>query len=106
MHDVSFGQYYPANSFVHKCDPRTKLLFLIVYIVCIFISRNFYGLGACAVAFLLVAGLSKVPFKSLMKSVKAVLFLLAFTAILNLFFRKDGEALLEWGILKITKESE
>jgi len=104
MRDVSFGQYYPANSFVHKCDPRTKLLFLIAYIVAIFISQNFYALGACAAAFLLVAISSKVPLKSLLKSVKAVLFLLAFTAILNLFFRKDGEKLVEWGLLVITKE--
>ena len=104
MRDVSFGQYYPANSFLHKCDPRTKLLFLIVYIVAIFIADNFYALGVCAIVFALETALSKVPLKSLLKSVKAVLFLLAFTAILNLFFRTDGEKLVEWGFIVITKE--
>ncbi|MBO7298115.1 MAG: energy-coupling factor transporter transmembrane protein EcfT, partial [Clostridia bacterium] len=86
MREVSFGQYYPANSFVHKCDPRLKLLFLIAYIVAIFIAKNFYALGACALVFLIVALASGVPFGSLIRSVKAVLFLLLFTAILNLFF--------------------
>jgi energy-coupling factor transport system permease protein len=55
MRDVSFGQYYPSNSFVHKCDPRTKILFLIVYIVAIFLAKDFYGLGACAAVFALIA---------------------------------------------------
>ena len=104
MRDVSFGQYYPADSFAHKCDPRTKILFLIVFIVAIFLAHNFYALGVCAIAFVVVACLSKVPFKSLIKSVKAVLFLLAFTAILNLFFRRDGEVLWRWSFITITKE--
>lgn len=104
MADVAFGQYYPASSFTHKCDPRTKILFLIGFIVAIFLSNNFYALGACALVFTLVACFSKIPFKSLLKSVKAVLVLLIFTAILNLFFQKDGEIIFEWGFVKLTKE--
>ncbi len=104
MADVAFGQYYPASSFTHKCDPRTKILFLIGFIVTIFLSNNFYALGACALVFTLVACFSKIPFKSLLKSVKAVLVLLIFTAILNLFFQKDGEIIVEWGFVKLTKE--
>ena len=105
MREVSFGQYYPANSFVHKCDPRVKLLFLIAYIVAIFTAKNFYALGACAVAFILIVAFSGVPIKSLLKSVKAVLFLLLFTAILNLFFHSGETVLFSWGILKITQEA-
>ena len=51
MRDVTFGQYYPAQSPVHRCDPRTKILFLIVYIAAIFTAKNFYGLAACAAVF-------------------------------------------------------
>lgn len=105
MRDVSFGQYYPANSFVHKCDPRTKLLFLIVYIVAVFLSQNFYALGACAAVFLLIAIVSGVPIKSLLRSVKAMLFLLLFTAILNLFFHSGETVLWEWKFIKITQEA-
>ncbi|MBE7068453.1 MAG: energy-coupling factor transporter transmembrane protein EcfT [Clostridiales bacterium] len=105
MREVSFGQYYPANSFVHKCDPRLKLLFLIAYIVAIFMAKNFYALGACALTFLVIATVSGVPIGKLLKSVKAVLFLLAFTSLLNLFFHSGQTVLLEWGVIRITKEA-
>ena len=86
MNSVTFGQYYPAQSFVHKCDPRTKLLLFIAYVVALFMAKNFYALGACALFFIVVALCSRVPFTSLLRSVKAVIFLLLFTAVLNLFF--------------------
>lgn len=105
MRDVSFGQYYPSSSFVHKCDPRTKLLLLIVYIVAVFVSKNFYALGACAVVFAVIALCSGVPFKSLLRSVKAIIFLLAFTALLNLFFYQGETVLFELGFIKIYKEA-
>ena len=105
MREVSFGQYYPSSSFVHKCDPRVKLLFLIAYIVAIFLAKNFYSLGACALVFLLIAAFSGVPFKSLFRSVKGVLFLLAFTAVLNLFFYKGETVWWEWQFIRLTKEA-
>lgn len=105
MRDVAFGQYYPSNSFVHKCDPRTKILFLIAYIVAVFLGKNFYALGACAALFVVVAACSRVPFSSLLRSVKAVLFLLLFMAVLNLFFY-DGETVLwQWKFITLTKEA-
>ncbi len=104
MREVSFGQYYPSNSFVHKCDPRTKILFLIVYIVAVFLAKNFYALGACALVFAVIALSSGVPFKSLLRSVKAILFLLLFTAVLNLFFHQGETILWEWGWIQISKE--
>lgn len=105
MRDVSFGQYYPANSFVHKCDPRLKIVFLIVYIVAVFLAKNFYALGACALVFLIAAAFSGVPFGSLLRSVKAVLFLLIFTSLLNLFFHTGETILWQWWIVKISKEA-
>ena len=105
MRDVSFGQYYPAQSFVHKCDPRTKLLFLIAYIVAIFLAKNFYALGGCALVFFVIAAFSGVPFKSLLRSVKGVLFLLFFTAVLNLFFYSGETVLWSWKFITITKEA-
>lgn len=104
MADVSFGQYYPANSFAHKLDPRVKLLFLITYIVAIFLATTFWGLGVCAVALLACMLFSRVPIGKLLKSVRGVLFLLLFTAVLNVFFYspKEGEtALWSWRFLQI-----
>ncbi len=105
MRDVAFGQYYPGKSFVHRCDPRTKILFLIVYIVAVFLAKNFYALAACAGVFVLIAASSGVPFKSLLKSVKAVLFLLLFMTVLNLFFHRGDTVLWEWKFITITKEA-
>lgn len=103
MNNVAFGQYYPANSFLHKCDPRQKIVFLIVYIVAVSLSQTFYALGACALVLLLGIAFSRVPLRSLLKSIKPVLFLLLFTAVLNLFFH-PGETPL-WKGSFITKEA-
>ncbi len=105
MREVSFGQYYPSHSFVHKCDPRLKILFLIAYIVAVFMAKNFYALGACAFVFVLVVCFSGVPMKSLLRSVRAILFLLLFTAILNLFFYSGETVLVKFWIITISKEA-
>ena len=105
MREVSFGQYYPTDSFVHKCDPRAKILFLIGYIVAVFLGKNFYTLGACAALFLVVAIFSGVPFSALLRSVKAVLFLLLFMTVLNLFFYQGATIWWQWQFIVITKEA-
>lgn len=103
MSNVSFGQYYPTQSFVHKCDPRQKIVFLIVFIVAVSLSTTFYALGACAFVLAIAVAFSRIPLKSLLKSVKAVIFLLLFTAILNLFFHKGETPLWEGSF--ITQEA-
>ena len=105
MREVSFGQYYPGKSFVHKCDPRIKILFLAVYIAAIFLSKNFYALGACAIAFFVLAAFSGIPFKTLVKSVKGILFLLLFMTLLNLFLYQGETVLWQWQFIVITKEA-
>ena len=105
MREVSFGQYYPAQSFVHKCDPRLKIFFLIAYIVAVFLAKNFYALGACALVFALIVCFSGVPLKSLLRSVKGILFLLLFTVILNLLFYSGETVLVHFWIITITKEA-
>ncbi len=101
MKDVTFGQFYPVNSFVHKMDPRTKILLVIAYIVAIFLVKNFVGFVVMG-AFLVIAILaSRVPVRSVIKSVKPVLFLVIFTAILNLLFYSEGEVVFTFWIVKI-----
>lgn len=101
MGDVAFGQYYPSNSFVHKMDSRIKILILIAYIVLVFLVKNFYGyLALCG--FLIVATLiARVPIFAMLKSVKAVLFIILITVILNVFFYKpENPTYLFWIISK------
>ena len=103
LNDVTFGQYYPSNSFVHKLDARVKLLLLIAYIAIIFIVNNFYGF--LVVSFFLVMAIvfSKVPFGSILKSLKAILLIIIITVILNLFFYKPENATIVFWI--ISKEA-
>ncbi len=90
--DVTFGQYYPTKSFVHNMDSRIKLLILIAYIVMIFLVKNFYGF-LVVLAFLTIATtFSKVPVFDLLKSVKAVIFVVLLTFVLNIFFYKANDA--------------
>lgn len=110
MKDVAFGQYYPVKSFVHNLDPRMKIVFLIAYIVAIFLASNFYGMAVCFAALVFIVAFSRVPVKSVIRSIKGILFLLLFTAVLNIFFYNGdivlsvGGVALQWKIFKITKE--
>ena len=105
MREASFGQYYPANSFVHKCDPRMKILFLIGYITAVFLGKNFYTLGACAAVFLIATLFSGVSFSALLRSVKGILLLLFFVTVLNLFFYEGETVWWKWNFITITEEA-
>lgn len=100
--DVAFGQYYPAKSFIHKMDARIKIVLSLLYMVGIFFIQSFFGFGVIFVFLALMIIASRVPFKSVVKSIKPILILLAFTTILNLFFVSSGDVLAEWWIFRIT----
>ena len=101
MREIAFGQYYPTKSFVHRMDARVKLLLVIAYIVLVFLCKNFYAFGA-ALAFVAVGvAFSRVPVRLVLKSMKGILFLVVFTAIITLFFNKGGELLFHWYFIKI-----
>ncbi|MDE6442253.1 MAG: energy-coupling factor transporter transmembrane protein EcfT [Clostridia bacterium] len=104
LNDVIFGQYYPAKSFAHKADPRIKLLALIAYIVALFIANNFYSLVLGLIVLIITVIASRVPIGSVLRSVKAIIILLVFTAVLNLFFHGGDNLLWQWGIIKIYRE--
>ena len=101
LSDITFGQYYPTSSFVHKMDSRIKLLLLIAYIVLIFVVKNFYGFLVVYGMLLIATLFSKVPISSLIKSAKAVVFIILLTFILNIFFYKtNNPTYLFWIITK------
>lgn len=92
MKDVSFGSYYPAESFVHKMDARAKILIAVAYMVAVFMVSTFHFLGfaACLLFVLIATVVAKVPFVKVLASVKTILFFVIFSAILQLFFNKQG----------------
>ena len=100
MRDISFGQYYPADSAVHRMDPRTKLLFVFFYIIAIFFLRTLYGYLVAALYLTVVIAFSRVPFKTVLRSVRAVIFILVMTMALNVLFYSDGNTL--WSYWKFT----
>lgn len=100
--DVTFGQYYNANSFVHKTDPRIKILLLIAYIVAVFLAGNFLSLAAVLLFLIIAVMFSSVPIGSVLRSIKAIFFLILFTAVLNVLFhvRSETDTVYFWVITK------
>ena len=104
MKDISFGQYFPSASFVHKLDARVKILITIAYIVAVFLVQSFQFLGflACLLFVLMSTALAKVPFMRVLASIKGILFFIILSAILQIFFNATGNVVLEWQFIKIT----
>ena len=104
LKDITLGQYFPGNSFVHNLDPRTKLIVLVVYIVALFMAASWISYGLC-LAFLIAAiAISTIPVKSIVRGMKPLVFILVFTGILNIFFTTGETVLLDLGFLTITLE--
>ncbi|MBO5714572.1 MAG: energy-coupling factor transporter transmembrane protein EcfT, partial [Clostridia bacterium] len=101
MREVGFGQYYPSHSFVHKMDARVKILAVIAYIVAVFLVKQFYFLGflACFAFVVIATACSKIPFLKVLKSMKAIIFFIVLSAVLQLFFNTQGTPLWENGFI-------
>lgn len=99
--DITFGQFFPAKSPIHRMDPRVKLVLVVLMIVFMFLAKNFFGLGVMVVFTVAAMLLSKVPIRLYIKSVKPVLFIIAFTSLINLFYG-SGDPLWQFGFLRIT----
>ena len=104
LKNVTIGQYFPGESFVHRLDPRTKLLATIALIAVVFVSKGFAGFALIAAFVLLTAASTGVHLKFLFKGLKPIMFIIIFTFILNLFFQSGGTVLLQVWVLKITTE--
>lgn len=103
IRDITIGQYYPADSVIHRLDPRMKINGTVVYMISLFCFRSFPGYLAAIVFFCIVLTLSKVPFRFVVRGLKPVLFLLVFTAALNLLWT-PGHILWKWGVFYISWE--
>lgn len=100
--DVTFGQYYPIDSAIHRMDPRFKLVITLAFIIVLFIIDSPIGYAAAAVFTAGVIIASKSPLKLLLKNLKALWLILLIMFIINVLFTTTGEALFEYGIIKIT----
>lgn len=103
IRDITIGQYYPADSILHRLDPRVKLAGTLIYIVCLFLMNNLWGYLAAAICLAGIIKISKVPFRFIMKGLKTIIILLMFTVVFNLFLT-SGTPIFEWKFIHITKE--
>lgn len=103
IREITLGQYYPADSVIHKLDPRVKLIGTIFFIISLFLFKSFVGYVVVTVFLISVIIISKVPFSFMIRGMKAIVFLLLLTVVMNMFMTA-GEPLITLGKLIITKE--
>lgn len=104
LKDITLGQYFPGNSFVHRLDPRTKLLMMIVYIVALFMANGVISYGIMLLFLVVSIAVSRIPPKAFLRGMKPLLFILAFTAGLNLFLTPGETVLLHFWVITVTLE--
>ncbi|MBQ2854646.1 MAG: energy-coupling factor transporter transmembrane protein EcfT [Oscillospiraceae bacterium] len=93
LKDITLGQYFPGNSPIHRLDPRTKLIMLVVYIVALFLAKSWVSYAVMLVFLLTAIKISTIPPKSILRGMKPLVMILVFTGVLNLFFTRDGRTL-------------
>ncbi len=102
LKDITLGQYFPGNSIVHRLDPRTKLILLVVYIVALFLAKGWVSYALLFAFLAFVVKISTIPPKSIVRGMKPLVMILLFTGILNLFFTQEGKVLVDFWIITIT----
>ena len=102
LKNITLGQYFPGESFIHRLDPRTKLLATIALIAIVFVSQGFSGFLLIAAFVLICAATTGIHLKFLIRGLKPLMFIILFTFVLNLFFQTGGNELVHVGFLRIT----
>lgn len=103
IRDITLGQYYPADSILHRLDPRVKFIGTLIFLVSVFLFRSVFGFAAITLFLVSMIIISKVPVKFMFKGLKAILFILLITVVFNLILT-PGEVLWRFGIIKVTRE--
>ena len=104
LKDITLGQFFPGNTIVHRLDPRTKILAVVLYIVALFSANSVLTYAIVMVALTVSILASKVPFRSLTKGLKPIVIIVIFTAVMNLFFTKGTPVCDVWLLRHITWE--
>ena len=103
LKDITLGQYFPGDTLAHRLDPRTKLLATVLYIIAIFLAKGPIAYGVLILTLIVSVRISKVGAKALFRGLKPVLFIIAFTAVLNLFYT-PGTVIAQLWIFRVTRE--
>lgn len=102
LKDITIGQYFPGNSIIHRMDSRFKIVLDILYVVILFVADNYISLAVAGLFIIMAYAVSEIKPVMMLKSLKPLMPLILFTAILNLFFVKgEGEPLVDWWIFTV-----
>lgn len=104
LKDITLGQFFPGTSFIHRLDPRTKLVMLVIYIVALFTASGWIGYGVMFVFLVSCILISRIPLKSILGALKPMVVILVFTSVINLFLTDGDTVWVSFWIIKITKE--
>ena len=104
LKDITLGQYFPGNSFIHRLDPRTKLICTIIYIAALFVAKSFVSYGILLLVLVVCVAVSKIKAAAMFKGLKPLTFIIIFTAVLNLFYTKGGTELFSYWVFTVTTE--
>ena len=102
--DITLGQFFPGNSPIHKLDPRTKIILATIYIVSVFVVNNPVGFLLLALSALFIVAISKISFRVVLKSIKPIVYILLFTALLNIFMTEGENLLVSFWVIRIYVE--
>lgn len=103
--DITLGQFFPGNSIIHRLDPRTKIILTVLFIVSVFTAVNPLSFLILAIISLALIAVSGISFKVILKSVKPIVFILLFTALINIFVTKgEGAPLLSFWVINVYEE--
>ena len=104
LKDITLGQYFPGDTIVHRLDPRTKLILVIVFIAALFLAVDWLSYAAMFLVTALCVKVSTIRLRSILRGLKPLIFIIILTGVLNLFYTKGGTVLLDWWIFTVTTE--
>ncbi len=104
LKDITLGQFFPGDTIVHRLDPRTKLILVIVFIAALFTAVDWFSYGLMFLVTAVCISLSKIKLRTLTKGLKPLIFIIVLTGVLNLFYTTGGRVLIDWWIFTVTTE--
>lgn len=104
MKNIAIGQYYPSGSVLHRLDPRMKIILAVLYIVCSFLCKNILSFALLLLSSLVLIIIGKIPLRTVLGGLKAILVILIFTSAINVFLTTGNQPLVEWKFIHIYVE--
>ena len=102
LKDITLGQYFPGDTIIHRLDPRTKLIWVVIFIAALFTARDYVSYALMIAVTVGLVAVSGVRPRNLLRGMKPLIFIICFTGILNLFYTRGGTTLFEWWIFTVT----